>query len=290
METSRKQQKRSQPHRTSTNTSEQQKAPSTLASSSDPVTMAHYANYPQSTYGMPGYGQGIMTNPATGGRFTMEGMTEDEIYAMNQMTGSNMHFAGSYAPQYSDQHMNAASGYPQLQMSGYPNWEQAVSDPLPQAHGTVGTSSLAGAWAANSLPMQTPGVAEYNASVYGVSPTFSQSAGESSSTQQEGNFRCEVEGCGKLFTRSYNYKAHLETHDERREYPFHCTVSGCDKKFARKTDLQRHHQSVHMKERNHGCTFCGRFFARKDTLRRHMEDGCSKRFDIETIDLEHTFN
>ncbi|RAL67184.1 hypothetical protein DID88_007961 [Monilinia fructigena] len=27
------------------------------------------------------------------------------------------------------------------------------------------------------------------------------------------------------------------------------------------------------------------FFARKDTLRRHMEDGCSKRFDIETVDF-----
>ncbi|KAJ6788556.1 hypothetical protein PWT90_06193 [Aphanocladium album] len=255
--------------------------------------MAHYANYTQSSYDMPTYGQGLMTNPAASGRFTMEGMTEDEIYAMSQMTGPNMHFTGGYAPQYSDQQMNTASGYPQLQMGGYPvsdnryiansytktthenefigtsssfqNWNQAIGDPLSEAHGT---SSLAGAWAASSLPMQTPGVAEYNTSVYGVSPTFSQSAAESSTSQQEGNFRCEVGGCGKLFTRSYNYKAHLETHDERREYPFHCSVNGCDKKFARKTDLQRHHQSVHMKERNHGCTFCGRFFARKDTLRR----------------------
>ncbi|KAJ9150515.1 hypothetical protein NKR19_g5297 [Coniochaeta hoffmannii] len=40
-----------------------------------------------------------------------------------------------------------------------------------------------------------------------------------------------------------------------------------------------------MKERNHRCDYCGRMFARKDTLRRHMEDGCSKRFDIGTLDL-----
>ncbi|TDZ22973.1 hypothetical protein Cob_v004097 [Colletotrichum orbiculare MAFF 240422] len=40
-----------------------------------------------------------------------------------------------------------------------------------------------------------------------------------------------------------------------------------------------------MKERNHKCDFCGRLFARKDTLRRHMEDGCSKRFDVGTCDL-----
>ncbi|KAH8892075.1 hypothetical protein GQ53DRAFT_647849 [Thozetella sp. PMI_491] len=104
-------------------------------------------------------------------------------------------------------------------------------------------------------------------------------------TKEEANFQCEVKGCGKLFSRSYNFKAHMETHDENRDYPFPCTVNDCTKKFVRKTDLQRHHQSVHMKERNHKCDYCSRLFARKDTLRRHMEDGCSKRFDIGTLDL-----
>jgi hypothetical protein len=104
-------------------------------------------------------------------------------------------------------------------------------------------------------------------------------------TQAEANFQCEVKGCGKLFSRSYNFKAHMETHDEKREYPFPCTVGDCNKKFVRKTDLQRHHQSVHMRERNHKCDYCSRLFARKDTLRRHMEDGCSKRFDLGTLDL-----
>ncbi|KAF5027522.1 hypothetical protein F66182_371 [Fusarium sp. NRRL 66182] len=105
-------------------------------------------------------------------------------------------------------------------------------------------------------------------------------------SKEEANFQCEVKGCGKFFSRSYNYKSHLETHDEKREYPFPCTVDGCTKRFVRKTDLQRHHQSVHMKERNHKCDYCGRLFARKDTLRRHMEDGCSKRFDIGTLNLQ----
>lgn len=104
-------------------------------------------------------------------------------------------------------------------------------------------------------------------------------------TQAEANFQCEVKGCGKLFSRSYNFKAHMETHDEKREYPFPCTVGDCNKKFVRKTDLQRHHQSVHMRERNHKCDYCSRLFARKDTLRRHMEDGCSKRFDLSTLEL-----
>lgn len=87
-------------------------------------------------------------------------------------------------------------------------------------------------------------------------------------TKEEANFQCHVKGCGKLFGRSYNYKAHMETHDASREYPFPCTQPDCDKKFVRKTDLQRHHQSVHMKQRNFRCDYCSRLFARKDTLRR----------------------
>lgn len=87
-------------------------------------------------------------------------------------------------------------------------------------------------------------------------------------TKEEANFQCEVKGCGKYFSRSYNYKAHMETHDEKRAYPFPCGVGECNKRFVRKTDLQRHHQSVHMKEKNHKCDYCNRLFARKDTLRR----------------------
>jgi hypothetical protein len=87
-------------------------------------------------------------------------------------------------------------------------------------------------------------------------------------TKEEANFQCEVKGCGKLFSRSYNFKAHMETHDEKREYPFPCQLPDCNKKFVRKTDLQRHHQSVHLRERTHKCDYCSRMFARKDTLRR----------------------
>lgn len=89
-------------------------------------------------------------------------------------------------------------------------------------------------------------------------------------TREDANYQCKVKGCGKLFSRSYNFKAHMETHDTSRSYPFPCPLPECNKKFVRKTDLQRHHQSVHMKERNFQCNFCSRFFARKDTLRRYV--------------------
>ncbi|KAH0542018.1 hypothetical protein FGG08_003567 [Glutinoglossum americanum] len=94
----------------------------------------------------------------------------------------------------------------------------------------------------------------------------------------EANHECHV--CGKLFGRSYNFKAHMETHDPGRAYPHVCDYKDCGKKFVRKTDLTRHQQSVHIKQRNYQCGLCGNLFARKDTLRRHTEDGCAKRFDI----------
>lgn len=88
-------------------------------------------------------------------------------------------------------------------------------------------------------------------------------------SKEDANFQCHVKGCGKLFGRSYNHKAHMETHASR-EYPFPCPVKDCNKKFVRKTDLQRHHQSVHVKQRNHGCEYCSRFFARRDTVKRQI--------------------
>ncbi|PNY29454.1 Transcription factor Sp5 [Tolypocladium capitatum] len=124
-----------------------------------------------------------------------------------------------------------------------------------------------------------------SATTRSASLTRSRRGSRKHTTKEDANFQCSVEGCGKFFSRSYNFRSHMETHDEQREYPFPCFVNDCNKKFVRKTDLQRHHQSVHKKERNHRCDFCGRLFARKDTLRRHVEDGCSKRFDIGTLDL-----
>lgn len=102
---------------------------------------------------------------------------------------------------------------------------------------------------------------------------------DSAQIHPEATYDCPIEGCNKTFNRSYNYRAHMETHSANRVYPFDCPVENCDKRFRRKTDLQRHHLSVHEKQRDHQCEFCGRFFSRKDTLRRHRDDGCSRRFE-----------
>lgn len=121
-----------------------------------------------------------------------------------------------------------------------------------------------------SLPVLSSSVARTNECSTARTAPKSQTrrSARRHTTREEANFQCQVVGCGKFFSRSYNFKSHMETHDEKRHYPFPCLVNDCSKKFVRKTDLQRHHQSVHIKERNHRCDYCGRMFARKDTLQR----------------------
>jgi hypothetical protein len=84
--------------------------------------------------------------------------------------------------------------------------------------------------------------------------------------KEDANFQCHVEGCGTLFSRSYDFKAHLEMHDETHEHPFPCGVKDCDKKFDRQTDLERH-QTVHKVQRNR-CEHCSQAFAKEETLKR----------------------
>jgi hypothetical protein len=55
---------------------------------------------------------------------------------------------------------------------------------------------------------------------------------------------CHCESCGRLFQRTYNLRAHMETHDPQREQPFACEYDGCTRRFVRRTDLVRHEQSV----------------------------------------------
>ncbi|KAL7624446.1 hypothetical protein AAE478_006011 [Parahypoxylon ruwenzoriense] len=172
------------------------------------------------------------------------------------------------------------------ELSQYPSPRSAHALPLePSSYGSTAGSTgylsdvASGTWPKSEYPSLEPD--SYYAGPGSAAAAFPQDRRQlrvpraqrrqprKMTTKEEANYQCEVKGCGKLFSRSYNYKAHMDTHDEKREYPFPCTVPDCNKKFVRKTDLQRHNQSVHMKEKNH----------------RHMEDGCSKRFDLGTLDL-----
>lgn len=85
--------------------------------------------------------------------------------------------------------------------------------------------------------------------------------------KQEANFLCPVPGCGSTFTRSFNLKGHMRSHNEER--PFQCKWPGCGKGFARQHDCKRHEQ-LHFNYRPFTCEGCQKTFARMDALNRHL--------------------
>ncbi|KAF8442207.1 hypothetical protein L210DRAFT_3611695 [Boletus edulis BED1] len=86
--------------------------------------------------------------------------------------------------------------------------------------------------------------------------------------KQDANFLCPVPGCGSTFTRSFNLKGHMRSHNEER--PFQCKWPGCGKGFARQHDCKRHEQ-LHSNYRPFTCEGCNKTFARMDALNRHRE-------------------
>eukprot|EP01066_Platyproteum_vivax_P012008 Platyproteum_vivax@DN5446_c0_g1_i1.p1 len=75
--------------------------------------------------------------------------------------------------------------------------------------------------------------------------------------------------------------------------PFKCQVEGCNYACKKNSRLERHNQSVHIKERTHECSQCGDHFARRDHLQRHIKnvhedeatfpcpvEGCDKAFKL----------
>ncbi|WVQ72407.1 hypothetical protein IAR50_001959 [Cryptococcus sp. DSM 104548] len=86
---------------------------------------------------------------------------------------------------------------------------------------------------------------------------------------QDGLFMCPVPGCGSTFTRHFNLKGHLRSHNDER--PYKCLYEGCPKAtigFARQHDCKRHmllHEGLRLFE----CDACGKKFARLDALTRH---------------------
>ncbi|KAG2086597.1 uncharacterized protein F5147DRAFT_588459 [Suillus discolor] len=86
--------------------------------------------------------------------------------------------------------------------------------------------------------------------------------------KQDANFLCPVPGCGSTFTRSFNLKGHMRSHNEER--PFQCKWPGCGKGFARQHDCKRHEQ-LHSNYRPFTCDGCNKTFARMDALNRHCK-------------------
>ncbi|XP_006459560.1 hypothetical protein AGABI2DRAFT_66005 [Agaricus bisporus var. bisporus H97] len=109
--------------------------------------------------------------------------------------------------------------------------------------------------------------------------------------KQDAPFVCPIAGCGSTFTRSFNLKGHIRSHNE--EKPFLCKWPACGKGFARQHDCKRHEQ-LHQNYRPFSCEGCSKQFARMDALNRHLRsDGgadCLKLHEASAVAGKMTMN
>ncbi|KAG0282422.1 hypothetical protein BGZ96_000487 [Linnemannia gamsii] len=112
--------------------------------------------------------------------------------------------------------------------------------------------------------------------IKGSSPTSSSGSPSGSSSKftrpqsdtiEKRMHPCTFEGCDKSFTRAFNLRSHVNTHNGER--PHKCPEPGCDWDFVRRHDLDRHVKSKHLANKPYACNQCTSRFGRSDALQRH---------------------
>uniref|UniRef100_A0A8C2J3C9 Zinc finger protein 143 n=1 Tax=Cyprinus carpio TaxID=7962 RepID=A0A8C2J3C9_CYPCA len=131
-----------------------------------------------------------------------------------------------------------------------------------------------------------------------------QGQGIRRNTQQPGEkcFRCNYDGCGKLYTTANHLKVIMafifETHTG--EKPYRCQEMDCKKSFKTSGDLQKHTR-IHTGEKPFLCPFpgCGRSFTTSNICKVHVrthtgekpyhcpEPGCNRAFASATNYKNH---
>lgn len=76
------------------------------------------------------------------------------------------------------------------------------------------------------------------------------------------------EHCDKSFGENCNLQRHINT-VHLKQQNFHCSY--CDKSFGLKEYLQKHTNTVHLKLKNFQCSYCDKLFGGKSNLNRHIK-------------------
>ena len=77
--------------------------------------------------------------------------------------------------------------------------------------------------------------------------------------------------CSKIFSKNYNLKSHLATHQSERPY----SCSFCNASFARASDCNRHESSHN--GNGYTCAGCGKKFTRSDSLNNHHKSKAGQK-------------
>ncbi|XP_070301569.1 zinc finger protein 143-like isoform X2 [Salvelinus sp. IW2-2015] len=125
-----------------------------------------------------------------------------------------------------------------------------------------------------------------------------QSGRSSREQPTEKSFRCDYEGCGKLYTTAHHLKVHERYHTGDR--PYLCDHLGCGKKFATGYGLKSHIRT-HTGEKPYRCqeVHCAKSFKTSGDLQKHIRthtgekpfmcpfEGCGRSFTTSNIRKVH---
>ncbi|XP_036388077.1 zinc finger protein 76 [Megalops cyprinoides] len=146
----------------------------------------------------------------------------------------------------------------------------------------------------------TNGLQDHGVQHATVQVMFEEKSWGSGKAQQgvEKSFRCDYEGCGRLYTTAHHLKVHERAHTGDR--PYRCDVPSCGKAFATGYGLKSHLRT-HTGEKPYKCPedMCYKAFKTSGDLQKHVRthtgekpfkcpfEGCGRSFTTSNIRKVH---